>query len=73
MFHNPFFANNDILFFNENFNKVSIFATHLPVDLIKIILGEDNHFNEHDPDTIIHVKTLAWCNKFEKGKALKKR
>ena len=54
-------------------NKTTIFATYLPVDLIKIILGEDNHFNEHDPDTIIYVRTSAWCNKFEKGKALKKR
>ena len=29
-------------------------------------------FNEDDPDPDIHVRLLAWRNKFEKRKALKK-
>ena len=30
-------------------------------------------FIRNDPDTIVHVRLLAWCNKFEKRKAYKKR
>ena len=37
------------------------------VTLMMIII-----FNEDDPDPDIHVRLLAWHNKFEKRKALKK-
>ena len=43
----------------------------LGVDLDKINLDNDNNFDEDDPDTIIHVRLLAWHSKFEKCKALK--
>ena len=33
---------------------------------------DDINFDENDPETIIHVRLLAWCNKFEKHKAFKK-
>ena len=33
---------------------------------------DDINFDENDPETIIHVRLLAWCNKFEKRKAFKK-
>ena len=50
---------------------------HIPaVDLDKINLENkynDNNFDEDDPDTIIHVKVLAWLSKSKKRKALKKR
>ena len=39
----------------------------------EINLDNNNNFDEDDPDTIIHVKLLAWCSKFKKCKALKKR
>ena len=32
----------------------------LAVDLDKINLDNDNNFDEHDPDTIIHARLLAW-------------
>ena len=32
----------------------------------------DYNFYDDDPEAIIHVWLLAWCNKFEKHKALKK-
>ena len=32
----------------------------------------DNIFDEDDPDTIIHVRLLAWHVKFKKSKSLKK-
>ena len=31
-----------------------------------------DNFHEDDPETIIHVRLLAWHNKFEKCKAFKK-
>ena len=32
----------------------------LAVDLDKINFDNDNNFDEHDPDTIIHARLLAW-------------
>ena len=43
----------------------------LDIDLNCINLY-DNNFDEDDPDTIIHVRLLAWDTKVEKCKALKK-
>ena len=43
----------------------------LIVDLDKINL-DDVDFQEDDPKTIIHVRRLAWRNKFEKSKAYKR-
>ena len=41
-------------------------------DLDKINLDDDNSFDKDDPETIIHVRLLAWYNKFEKCKGIKK-
>ena len=41
------------------------------VDLNNINL-DDANFHENDLKTIIHVRPLAWHNKFEKRKAFKK-
>ena len=43
----------------------------LIIDLDKINL-EDVNFYKDDPEAIIHVKFLAWHNKFEQHKAFKK-
>ena len=45
----------------------------LVVDLDKFNLDDGNNFYENNPETIFHVKLLAWHNKFEKRKALKKQ
>ena len=74
-FHDALRANNDILFFDEDFSKVTFFPNEmgiLHVDLDKIDLNNDNNFYKDDPETVIHVRLLAWCNKFEKCKTLKK-
>ena len=63
-------ANDDILFFDKGFSKVTFFANEmgiLGVDLDKINLDDD--FYKDDPETTIHVRLLAWCHKFEKRKA----
>ena len=64
-------------FFDENFSKV-IFVTSqmgiLGVDIwCKINVDDDNNFYTDDPDTAIYVRLLAWRNKFQKRKALKKK
>ena len=41
------------------------------VDLININL-DDVNFDEDDPETIIHVILIAWCNRFKQSKAFKK-
>ena len=81
-FHDALLANDDysfsllaLLFFDEDFSKVTLFANRmgiLSVDLDKINLDDDNNFYEDNPETIIHVKLLAWHNKFEKYEAFKK-
>ena len=69
-------ANDDILFCNEDFDKVTFIATQrniLAVDLDRINRDNDNEFYEDDSDTIIHIRLLTWHINFEKRKALKKR
>ena len=73
-FDNALHANDDILSYNKNFDKVTFIANQrhtLAVVLDKINL--DNDFDEDDPNTVIHVRPLACHSKFEKCKALKKR
>ena len=75
-FDKALLANDDILFFNEDFIKAtfSIYQKHiLVVDPDKINFSNDNNFDEDDPDTIIYVRLLACRSKLEKQKALKKR
>ena len=61
-FDNASRANDDILFYNEDFDKVTFISNQrhiLAVDLDKINLHNDNNFDEDDSDTIIHVRLLA--------------
>ena len=59
-----------IYFHNEN---IACQRHVLAEDLDNTDLFNDNNFNEDDPDSIIHVKLLAWHRKSKKRKALKKR
>ena len=43
------------------------------VDLDKINLDDNKSFDKDHPETAVHIRLLAWSNKFEKRKALKKR
>ena len=73
---NALHANNDILFYNEDFNKVTFITCQrhiLAAALDKIKLDNDNNFYEDNPDTIIHVRLLPWHSNFKKRKALKKK
>ena len=58
-------ANDDILFFDEDFNKVIIFADKMGIFAVyydKINLEDDDKLLKDDPNTIIHIILLAWCN-----------
>ena len=72
---NVFYADKNILFFNEGSCYV-IFSCNgmaiLNIDINNVNL-DDTNYDEDDPDTTILVKRLAWHMKFEKHKALKKK
>ena len=74
-FHNASNANDDILFFDKDFSKVTFFANQigiLGIDLDKINIDDYNNFDKDDPETIIYVRLLAWHSKYEKLKAFNK-
>ena len=48
-------------------NEVGILST----DLNNIIL-DDTNYDEHDTETFIHIKLLAWHIKLEKRKSFEK-
>ena len=63
-----------LVYFDEDFGNVVFNCNEtniLNIDLNCINFNDDN-FDKDDPDTIIHVKLLAWHAKFENDKALKK-
>ena len=75
-FDNALHSNNDILFYNKDFDQATFIANQIHIlaaYLEKINLDNNNNFYEDDPDTIIHVRLLALRSYFEKRKALKKR
>ena len=76
-FHDALRANDDILFFNKDFHKVTFFANQvdiLAVDLDKINLDDDNSFDEDDPillfmsDFWLGIVHLKNSNHLEKDK-----
>ena len=71
---NALYADESILYFNDDSSNVVFHCNGmgiLNIDLINIGL-DDANYDEDDPDTIIHVRILAWHIKFEKRKHLKK-
>ena len=72
--HVALFADYDILFSDEDFGKVRFFGSEVGIhseDLHNINLDDDD-FYEDDSEINIHVRLLAWRNKFEKRKACKR-
>ena len=65
---NAIFSNNYIIFVNEDANRVNFFSGEMvlfSVDHNKINL-DVHDFDEDDPKTIIHVRPIAWRNRFQK-------
>ena len=44
----------------------------ISADLDDISLDEIN-FDKHDPETIIHVRLMAWCSRYKQCKACKRK
>ena len=68
-FYELLITDDDVLFCNEDFSKVSFYANQMDIlglCLDKINLNDDNNFYKDDPDIIINVILLAWHNNFEK-------
>ena len=52
-----------ILFLNEHSGNVTFSIDEMGILSVDLTLSV--HFDEDDPDTIIRVRLLAWCNRFE--------
>ena len=68
------YADDYTVYFDKDSGNATFFCNemgNLSIDLNNSNL-DDSNYNEDDPETIIHVRLLAWHNKFEKHKALKK-
>ena len=64
-----------ILYFNEYSGNATFCCNEMGIldkDFNNINLDNTN-YDEDDPETIIHIKLLAWHIKFQKRRALKKR
>ena len=70
---NTLFFNDDIVFVNVGSNNAAIFSDDvaLYVDITNVSLDDDN-FDSDNPETIIHVRLVAWCNKYKQREACKK-
>ena len=72
-FFTTFYADENILYFNEDFGNVVFHCNKmciLNIDPNNINLH--NNFDEDDLGTIIHVTLLAWYIRFENLKVVKK-
>ena len=57
---------------SKKLSQISLFHPALNIGLKNINLDDSNNDND-DPETILHIKLLAWHIKFEKLKSLKKK
>ena len=71
---NALYADNNMLYFNEDFGNVAFSCNEMGILNIDLnnISHDDTNYNEDDPETIIHIRLLAWHIKFGKRKTLKK-
>ena len=68
------YADDNIVFFDKYFGNATFCCNHLGTlseNRNNINLGDSNH-DEDDPETIIHIRLLAWHIEFEKSKTFKK-
>ena len=71
LFYTASYADENILYFNEDFGDGTFCYDEMGVLSVNLInINLDNNFDEDNPDTIIFIKLLAWHIKFGKHKAL---
>ena len=67
------YADENILYFDKDTaNVVFIYNEMGILDIDFNSINLDNDFDEDNPDSIVHVRLLAWHIKFDKRKGLKK-
>ena len=76
-FNGALFAHDDILFIDEDSRNATLpidemVFIEISADLDDISLDEIN-FDKHDPETIIHVRLMAWCSRYKQCKACKRK
>ena len=59
-----FNTDSDVLFFSDAMCLANIGLNSISLDYVK--------FHDDDPETIIHVRVMAWCNRYKQRKACKK-
>ena len=64
------YADENILYFNEDSGNVTFICNGMGI--LSIDLNNINLYDKDDPDTIIHVRFLAWHIEFRKRKNLEK-
>ena len=69
--HNALFIDDDILFFSGDVTSSSDEIGIFSVDLNNINLDDINCY-EDDPETVNHVRLIAWHNRLKQQKAFKK-
>ena len=67
------FSDDDVDLDDINSNIVTFFSDDMGLNTIDLnsINFDNNNFNDDDPETIIHVRFMAWCNRFQQRKACK--
>ena len=66
------YADESILYFDEDSGNVVFNFNGMGIN-IYLNINLDNSLDEVDPDTVIHIRLLAWHIQFEKYKELKKK
>ena len=67
------YADENILYFNEDSGNVVFSCNEMGIFNVDLNNSNlDNNIDEDDPDTVIHIRLLAWHIRFEKRKALTK-
>ena len=55
--HFATFFSDEVSVITMNFNNINL---------------DDNNFDEEDPETIIHVRLIAWCNRYNQVRCVTK-
>ena len=73
-FFTALYADENVLYLNEDSGDAVFSYIEMGINYIDLNNSNlDNNFDEDDPDTIIHIRLLAWHIRFEKRRELKKK
>ena len=69
------FPNDDIVFDDLDSDFATFFCNDIGLNSITLynINFDDDNFVACDPETISHIRLMAWYNRFKQRKACKKR